>query len=195
VHLSEADHLKLKDGEQWGEFDNFARKLNEVIADFRINVHLTRSGFLPRLEEKIMQGIYEPVLKILSAEKWREVNDHLRDAFAEFQKNTDQGFSICLTNTVSALEAFLQILVNGKTGKGQIAELITKGQRRHLIPEDSFSQSGFKNILSVLMTERQKFSIAHPKKEYANAMNCQLILDLTMVFIRHCLIGVYATII
>lgn len=172
---------------RWEDFDNFAKYLNEVFADFGINLYLTRQGFIPRQEEKIIKEIYEPVLSYLSHPKWKEVGKLLSDSFDEYRKNTPQGYSNCVTNTISAIQAFLQVIVNGKTGKGEISKLITEAQRRSLIPNDFFTRKIFENIESIFARERQETGIAHPKKQYATEKNARTILNLAMIFLQHCI--------
>jgi len=172
---------------KWSDFDKFSKYFNEVFTDFGINVYLARQGFIPRQDEKITKEIYEPVLKFLSNKKWNEANRLLSDSFNEFRKNTPQGYSNCVTNVISALQAFLQIIVNGKTGKGDIIDLIMEAQKKKMIPDDSFSSIIFRNMESVFAKERKETGIAHPKKEYATEKNARLILNLIMIFFQHCI--------
>jgi hypothetical protein len=169
------------------DFDKFAKRLNKVFLDFGINFYLTRLGFVPRQEDKIIEEIYNPVLGYLSNEKWKEVNKLLKDAFDEYRRNTPQGYSNSVTNTISAIQAFLQILVNSRTGNGDISHLIPEAQKRNLIPGDPFTEKIFENIESIFAQERQKTGTAHPKKEYANEKNCRMILNLAMIFLQHCI--------
>lgn len=184
---SEEEYQKRLEDWRWEEFDKFREVLNEVFADFGINLYLTRQGFMPRQEEKIIKEIYEPVLNYLSHQKWREVSKILSDAFDEYRKNTPQGYSNCVTNVVAAVQAFLQIVVYGKTGKGKISELIPIAQKKKLIPDDFFTQKIFDNLESIFARQRQETSIAHPKKQYANEKNARLMLNLAMVFLQHCI--------
>jgi len=183
----EEEYQKRLQEWRWEDFDKFAQNLNEVFADFGINLYLTRQGFIPRQEEKITKEIYEPVLRYLSHPKWKEVNNLLSDSFDEYRKNTPQGYSNCVTNTVSAIQAFLQIVVNGKTGKGEISKLIPEAQKRKLIPQDFFTEKIFGNMESIFARERQETSNAHPMKEYATEKNTRLILNLAMIFFQHCI--------
>jgi hypothetical protein len=169
------------------EFEEFARDLNEVFGQFGINVYLTRQGFMPSQEEKIIETIYRPVLSVLSDARWKEVNDLISFAFKEFEKKTPDGFSISITSTVAAVQAFLQLLVNGKSGKGDIGDLILIGQKTGKIPNDVFSQTIFKNINSILARERQQKGIAHPPQEIATEKNALVMLNIAMVFFQHCL--------
>ncbi len=172
---------------KWEDFDAFCKDLNEVFTDFGINLYLTRQGFMPRQEEKIVKEIYEPVLSYLSHPRWKEVSRLFSDSFNEYRKNTPQRYSNCVTNTVSGIQAFLQIVVNEKTGKGEISKLIPEAQKKNLIPSDFFTQRIFANIESILARQRQETGIAHPKKEYASEKNARIMLNLAMIFLQHCI--------
>jgi hypothetical protein len=111
----------------------------------------------------------------------------LRDAFAEYQQRTENGYSSCITHAVAALQGFLQILVSGKTGQGEIGDLIKTASKNNIIPNDEFSMRAFKDIESHLMKERQLTGDPHPKKEYANEKSARLVLNLLMVFMQHCI--------
>lgn len=183
----EEDFEKRKIEAGFKYFDNFANRLNDVFLQFGIKYYLTREGFAPRQDEKIMKEIYEPVLSYLSDPIWEEVNHLLADAFNDYMKNTPQGYSSCVTNVVSVIQGFLQITVEGKTGKGEISKLIPEAQNKGLIPNDYFTTKVFENLESILVRERQETSTAHPKKQYANEKNSRMMLNLTMIFIQHCM--------
>ncbi len=187
INESEIEYEKEKKNAQWINFDEFAKDLNGVFTDFGLNVHLTRSGFIPRQDEKIIKNVFEPVLQCLSDSKWKEVNQLMVDAFSEYRKNTKESYSTCITHIVSAIQAFLQITVFGKTGKGDISNLITTAQKSNLIPSDNFTSDIFKPIESTLMRMRQEKGIPHPKKEYATEKDAKLVLNIAMIFIQHCI--------
>lgn len=188
-HKEEADEAYQKRSEAWKwlEFDEFTERFNEVFQDFSLNIQMTRLGLIPRQEEKIMEEVYKPVIASLSNPKWKEVGRLLSDSFTEYRKNTDNGYSNSVTNTVSAVQAFLQILINGETGKGNISYLISECQKKSLVPPDFFTQTIFKNMESIFARERQETGIAHPKNEYATDKNARMVLNLAMVFFQHCL--------
>ena len=170
------------------DFDKFAERLNDVFEHYGLNVLLTRQGFIPRQDEKITKEIYIPVLRFLSTENWAPVNRDLQDAFNAYQEKTDQGYSNSITHAVAALQAFLQITVDGKLGSSEgISSLVKKAQEKAAIPADKFSSEIFKNLDAVLMRERGKTGDAHPKQEYATEKNARLVLNLTMIFIQHCI--------
>lgn len=167
-------------------FKQLRTDINDTFKQFGLNIYLSSRGFVPRQDEKITEKIYEPVLAILSDHKWKKVNQHLSDAFADYHKNTPQGHSSCITKTVSAVQAYLQILILGKTGKGSISELIQQAQTKKLIPNDFLTTNIFENIESTFMKARQEMGDAHPKEVYADDKNSLLILNLAMVFFQHC---------
>lgn len=168
-------------------FDSFSERLNDVFLQFGIKYCLTRDGFIPHQDIKIMKEIYEPVLGYLSNEKWKKVNEILSDSFADYRKNTPQGYSGCVTKTISAVEAFMQILVEGKTRGTKLSPLISEAQKKELISNDIFTQTIFKNIDTIFARERKSTSDAHPKDEYATEKNTRTILNLAMIFIQHCI--------
>lgn len=185
---SEEDFKKRNEKYIWEEFDNFSENLNDLFDHFGIYIFLTKQGFVPKQDEKIAEEIYKPVLSYLSDQKWGKVSEILSDAFSDYRKNTPQGYSGCVTKTISAIEAFLQILIEGKTGGMKLSPLISKGQKENFIPNDIFSQIIFKNIDSIFARERKSTGDAHPKDEYATEKNARTILNLAMVFIQHCII-------
>ena len=168
-------------------FDKFADFFNDTAKQFSINIMLTRSGFIFRQDEKITEDIFVPVINYLSDKKWELVNRDLGDAFKDYQDGTEQGYSSCVTHSISALQAFLQLIVNGKTGKDDISLLILTARNKNLIPDDKFTEKIFKNIESILMFERQETGDPHPKKEYATEKNARLVLNLVMIFLQHCI--------
>lgn len=172
---------------RYEDFDKFAERLNDVLEHFGINVELARQGFIPRQDKRITKEIYEPVLQFLSNEEWKPVSRDLRDAFRDYQLKTVDGYSSCITHTISAVEAFLQIVLYGETGKGTLGGLIPEAQKKNLIPRDTFTGQIFKNMEAIFARERKETGDAHPKKEYANERNARTLLNLAMVFLQHCI--------
>lgn len=165
-------------------FNDFIKIFNDVAESFALNYFLSEQGFIPRQEKKIIDEIYEPVLKILNDSKWKPVNRDLSDAFKDYQK---EDYSGCVTKTISSVQAFLQILVTGQTGKGNIDMLIKQGIKDKKIIDDVFTKQIFDNIESIFARVRQEMSDAHTKNKYAHEKDARLILNLAMVFIQHCL--------
>lgn len=169
--------------------DKFAHKFNDIFEQFSINVVLTRNGIVFRQDKKITEEIYTPVLSYLSDNKWIPVNRDLTDAFRKFQEKSPQGYSGCITQAISSLQAFLQIQVHGKIGKGDLSNLISEAQKNKIIPSDPFSKKIFKDFQSILMQMRQESGDPHPKKEYANERSAKLVMNLIMIFIQHCIVN------
>ena len=69
-----------------------------------------------------MREVYLPTLKSLADPKWAPVCSDLDSAFKSFQLKSKEGFSRSITYAVSALQAFLQVLVHNKIG---IREILT----------------------------------------------------------------------
>lgn len=173
--------------EAYDLFDKFAYFYNDTAKQFSLNIMLTRNGFVFIQDKKITEEIYIPVINYLSDKKWEPVNRELEDAFDDYQKGTDKEYSSCVTHAISALQAYLQLIVNNKTGKGSINSLIVTARKQSLIPNDKFTEQIFKNIESILMFERQETGDPHPKKEYATEKNARLVLNLIMIFLQHCI--------
>lgn len=170
------------------KFNEFQKDLNDVFTDFGVNVSLTSSGFIPRQDEKIIQEIFEPVMQCLAHPQWNEVNKLLSDAYKKYRENSPAAYSTCVTHVVAAVEAFLQIVVKGKTGQGEFAGLVSEGQRKGLIPSDMFTRDMFKTIISIIMKERKETGDAHVKQSYASERNAKMVLNLAMIFIQHCVV-------
>lgn len=185
---SQSEFLLAKEKWQWEDFDLFAIDLNSIFGDFGIDLYLTRNGFIPKQEKLIIKEIYEPVIKSLGDPKWKKVNELLSDSFLKYRENTSHGYSTCVTHTVAAVEAFLQIVVKGKTGEGEFAGLISEGQKKGLIPNDMFTRDIFKTLISILMKERKETGDAHVKKLYATEKNAKMVLNLAVIFIQHCIL-------
>jgi hypothetical protein len=179
----EEKRKKIIDNFKW-----FTNPLNTIFRDYGVHIYLTEMGFMPRQEEKIIADVYEPVLKCLANTKFEKISNLFRDAFSEYRKNTPNGYSTCVTHVVAAVEAFLQLVVKGQTGAGDFSDLIVEGQKKGLLPSDKFTKEVFKSIVSILMRERKETGDAHVKNEYATEKNAKMVLNLSMVFIQHCII-------
>ena len=168
--LSEPEFIEWR----WGVFNHISKKLNELFDDFGLKYILTAQGFAFKQDDKITNEIYAPVLKILSDEKWKDVNHHLYETFTYYH---NKKYDAAITHSISSLEAFLQILVHGKTGTGKISDLIKTAQLQKLIPDDNFTKSIFKNMDSFFARERMEGSIAHPTQIDPTEKNSRLLLN------------------
>ena len=52
---------------------------------------------------------------------------------------------------------------------------------------DFFTKEIFKNIESIFARERQDKGNAHPKKEYATEKSARTLMNLSMIFLQHCI--------
>jgi hypothetical protein len=165
--------------------EDFNKAINYCFEQFGIGYRLTREGFIPIQESKIIEEVYTPVLCALGDNKWKSVSREFSQAFEEYRKKTKEGFSSSLTHTINALQGYLQILIEGKTGGNQISKLIPIGINNGLLPNDEFSKKTFDLIESTEARLRKEKGDAHPKDEFASEHDARLALDLSMVFIRH----------
>jgi len=179
---------ELGNSEYNGNREYFRNCFNDISNQFSLDIIMIEDQFVPRQEEKIIKEIYEPTLAVLGDEKWRPVNRDLADAFSEYRKNTPQGYSNCVTNVNAAVQALLQIIVDGKIGGSDgIKSIIKRGQENGKLPKDKFTSEIFKNIESIFMRERGKSGNAHPKQDYADEKSARMMLNLAMVFMQHCI--------
>ncbi|RJQ30174.1 hypothetical protein C4572_04380 [Candidatus Parcubacteria bacterium] len=179
---------ELNNSDYYKHRDRFRNCFNDISDQFLLDIIMIEDQFIPRQEEKIIKEIYEPTLAILGDEKWEPVNRDLTDAFFEYRKNTPQGYSGCVTNVNTAVQAFLQIIVDGKIGGSDgIKSIIQKGTENGKLPTDKFTTEIFKNIETILMRERGKSGNAHPKQDYADEKSARMMLNLAMVFMQHCI--------
>ena len=198
IGLSEAHTYKVSKSKNESEndfrtrqnyyvLDVFKDRLNNIFEQFKINIILERQGWIPRQEKIIMEEVYDPVLKFLSANTWKDVNRELKEAFNNYHKATPEGYSGSINHAIVALEAFLQIKLHGKTGKGTLSSLLTEAILKNVIPNDPFSKQIFNNVESILMQERKKSANAHPKEEYGTERIARLVLNISMIFMQHCI--------
>ncbi len=178
---SEEDFKKRDEQYKWNTFDEFAKDLNDVFEHFGVHVFLTRNGFAPRQDEKIINEIYDPVLKILSDEKYSETNEMLKKAFRGFQA---RNYADTIINSINAIQAYLQMEVHSKTGKGNIKDLIKTASSSNLIPSDEIMVDFYNRIEGYFAQIRMKKTDAHPSYENANESDALLVMNLTMVILQ-----------
>jgi hypothetical protein len=167
-------------------FDRFSNAVNGIFGQFGINLSLTRQGFVPKQEQIVHELVIEPTFKGLAAPKWKAVQSNFSKAIKEYRKGTETAYSNSITYIVTAVQAFLQVKVRGKVGKGDISELIKEGMKNNILPKDALSRKVLDGLESTLMEYRQKQGVAHPKTENANEESVRLLLNVAAVFIQHC---------
>lgn len=164
------------------DFVKFADHLNDVFKQFGLNVLLTKEGFMPRQELYITEKIYEPVIELLSSSDWEKTNTELRMAFNGFKKSTPEGYSECVTHSISTLESFLQQIT---AQNATFDPLIKDAIKRKLIPNDEFSKYMSDNLASVLARARMDFGNAHPKKTYPTAEQSLMVMNLVISLMQY----------
>jgi hypothetical protein len=169
------------------DFDKFINATNNLFDDFSVNLTLTRTGLQPRQERLVQEYVQDPLIRALADKKWEPVQKEFNDAVNEYNKGTKESYSHAITHLVSGVQAFLQLTVKGKIGLGDIDALINKGMKDGLIPNDNLSKKVLLGISSTLMEIRQKNGDAHPKAEYANEKSARMVLNISAVFIQHCI--------
>ncbi len=168
------------------KFNRLANCLNHIFEQFSINIVVTRSGFVPRQDDKILEDIYIPTLNILSDPKWKSVSDDLKIMFEKF-KNKDYQETITIAHR--AVQRFFQILVSeeGKNGKGELKELFRIAKDQNIVSSDRFVEPMIEVISKFLPAERAKKSTAKPNTELVKSRDALLVMNVLMVLFQHCL--------
>ena len=168
------------------KYDRLANILNRIFEQFSINVVATRNGFVPRQDNEISRGIYEPTLKVLSDPKWESVSGHLGDMFQDYHA---QNYPEVITKAHSVVQRFLQILVGeeGKSGKGELSRLFEKAKNEGVISDNRFTKPIVNAIQNFIVSERATNSTAKPTLQMADSSDALLVINVLMVFLQHCL--------
>lgn len=168
----------------------FKAIFNDIFEQFELNVRLTKGGIIPFNPKYIIKEIYDPVFEALCDKKFEKVNREIEDAIKHFRQKNKDSYSICITLCIGAIEEFLKVIIAEKYQKADsstLADLISEALKKQIIPNDFFSKQVFSNLKSILARERKEKGNAHAKEEYATEKNAKLMLNLTVVFIQHCL--------
>jgi hypothetical protein len=164
------------------EFDEFTKDLNDVFEQFGIYVFLTRQGFIPRQSEKITKDVYIPVLEALNSEEYAEVNEMLKKSFINF---TDKHYDKVITNSINAVQAYLQLKIHNKIGNGNLKTLLVEAQKQKIIPSDKLINDLYGNIESFFARIRQEKTDSHPSIEKATVDDALFVLNLAMVILQN----------
>ena len=178
---SDAEFKKKNEKYKWEEFDDFSKDLNDLFDHFGIYVFLTRQGFAPRQDEKIIEDIYQPVLKILSSEEYKDTNQMLKKAFKNFR---DKDFDKVIQNSINSIHAYLQIKLSKKIGKGNFKALLKEARKEKIIPYDGLVINLYNDIESFLVIERRDKTAAHPSSGKPTSDDALFVLNLTMVVLQ-----------
>lgn len=181
----EAERQKLTE-EAFDKFDRLANCLNHIFEQFAVNQIVTRNGFVPRQDEKIIAEIYIPTLKVLVDPKWKSVNSDLAKMFEDYR---EENYSEAITKAHSAVQRFLQILVGeeGKNSKGEVGKLFKKAKDEGLIPVNRFTEPVINAIQGFIPSERATNSTAKPAVKNATSSDALLMMNVIMVLLQYCL--------
>jgi hypothetical protein len=168
------------------QFDRLAACLNHIFEQFAVNQLVTRSGFVPRQDEKIIAEIYEPTLKVLVNPQWKAVSSDLAKMFEDYR---EENYAETITKAHGAVQRFLQILVGeeGKNAKGEVGRLFQEAKEKGLIPIDRFTEPIINAIQGFIVSERATNSTAKPTLKEARASDALLVMNVVMVLLQYCL--------
>jgi len=170
------------------KFDRLANCLNHIFEQFSINQVVTRNGFVPRQDDKIVNDVYEPTLRALSDPKWRPVSRDLARMFNDYR---DESYAEAITKAHSAVQRFLQILAGeeGRSGRGEVGKLFQEAKSAKLIPVNRFTEQVVTLIQGFIVSERATNSTSKPALREATASDALLMMNVVIVFLQFCLQG------
>jgi hypothetical protein len=166
--------------------DRLANCFNHIFEQFAVNQLVTRTGFVPQQDEKIVEQLYKPTLAILADPKWTTVSADLSEMFVDYR---EQRYPEVITKAHSAVQRFLQILVGdeGKSGKGELAKLVSEAKHRDIIPTNRFVDPVVAAILSYIPSERAINSTAKPAVKETTPAEAMLMMNVVMILLQFCL--------
>lgn len=168
------------------KFDNLANCFNHIFEQFSVNQLVTRNGFVPRQDEKIMEKIYTPTLAALSDPKWKAVSNDLAAMFEDYRA---ENYPEVITKAHMAIQRFLQIIVGeeGKNSKGEVGRLFQDAKDKGLVPVNRFTEPLINVVNSFIVSERATNSTAKPAMKDTTASDALLVMNLVMIFLQHSL--------
>jgi len=168
------------------KFDKLGNCLNHIFEQFAINQVVTRSGFVPRQDEKIIDYIYTPTLQALTDPRWKMVSMDLGKMFEDFR---EESYPEVIAKAHSAVQRFLQLIAGteGKNGKGEVNKLFQEAKGKGLIPINRFTEPLINVIQNFIVSERATNSTAKPTLKDATASDALLMMNVVMIFLQYCL--------
>jgi hypothetical protein len=172
--------------ESFGIFDKFADCINHIFEQFAVNARLTRNGMVSVQDEKIIEEIYVPVLSVLSDPKWKSIN---LDLSSMFDNHRQEKYPETITDAHRAVQGFLRELLKGegRGTKGEFGKLFSQYINEHY-PDDNATKRFLHNIKSYFSDLRANESTSKPQNQEATLEDALLCMNMTMVFMQHCLI-------
>lgn len=194
IRQSTLDLAKKQTGEKreqsikkaYESFDILANCLNHIFEQFAVNQLVTRNGFVPRQDEKITQNLYQPTLAALADPRWAQVSTDLALMFDDYR---EQRYPEVITKAHAAVQRFLQISVGeeGKSGKGELAKLVTEAKAKNIIPPNRFIEPSINAILGYIPSERATNSTAKPAVKETTSSEAMLMMNVVMTLLQFCL--------
>ena len=168
------------------KFDKLQNCLNHIFDQFFINQMLTRNGFIPRQDKKILDQIYTPTIKCLSDPKWSLVDNDLKSMFQDYSNGDYQE---TITKAHSVLHRFLQIYLNkgNKNTKGELGKLFQEFKRNSVMSDNTFVTKIIDAVQSLVSSERATKSTAKPASKNVTFSDALLVMNAVMIFLQYCL--------
>ena len=170
----------------FNEFGKLQNCLNYIFDQFCVNQVLTRNGFIPRQDKKILDNIYTPTIKCLSDPKWSVVNSDLENMFQDY-RNGD--YQETITKAHSVVHRFLQIYLNkgNKNPKGELGKLFQEFKRDSVMSDNIFVIKIIDAVQSFVSSERATKSTAKPASKNVTSSEALLVVNAVMIFLQYCL--------
>ncbi|MDE0518944.1 MAG: hypothetical protein OXH36_05250 [Bdellovibrionales bacterium] len=170
----------------FASFDELQNCLNHIFDQFCINQMLTRNGFIPRQDKRILDQIYIPTIKCLSDPKWKIVDNDLRSVFQDYRNGAYQE---AITKAHSVVHRFLQIYLSkgNKNSKGELGKLFQEFKRDDVMSGNTFVIKIIDAVQSFLSSERATKSTAKPASKNVTSSEALLVVNAVMIFLQYCL--------
>ncbi|MDE0119620.1 MAG: hypothetical protein OXM55_06405 [Bdellovibrionales bacterium] len=191
-HLNQAEQSDNYDNRKkyielaYAPFYRLQNCVNHIFDQFCVNQVLTRSGFVPRQDKRVLDQIYTPTIKCLSDPKWSLVDNDLRSVFQDY-RNGD--YQEAITKAHSVVHRFLQIYLNkgNKNHKGELGKLFQEFKRDNIISDNVFVIKIIDAVQSFVSSERANKSTAKPASKNVTSSDALLVVNAVMIFLQYCL--------
>lgn len=167
--------------------DIHIKSLNHIFEKFAVNQVFSREGLFPRQDQKIIEEIYRPTLKVLSDPKWKTVNTHLVKMFNDYR---DKKYDDIASEAYNSVYAFLKVVkkIDGGNSKGEFGALFKEVSNS--IDQTESVKRFLSNISSFISDSRANQGSAKPTVENQISLSPSeslLIMNEVMVLLQYCL--------
>lgn len=154
-----------------------------IFSHFGVNMMIRNNQFVPRQSEKIVTEIYDPTFALLNNTTYDGVNNELNKAFESFRA---KDYSDVITKSINAVQAALQILVDGEVNqKKNINVLLKEAKKNQLLSDYELTNTIYLNINSFLERIRKDKAGVHPTNGSASRNDALFVINLTMVLLQN----------